>query len=145
MAAADDLDRIAVAAARPGEQLTGILAAQLLNGERVYLCAYASGAWLALDDDAQPVRSRQAVQDAASLAALVEVAEEITPAREAVTPPPRLATNAYLDALGSAAREREREQGIHGASPFAAGLEGAYQAVGGLVEQILARHLTPLT
>lgn len=144
MAPADELERIATAAARPGERLTGVLAAELLDGRRVYLCAYASGAWLAVDQDGQPVTSRQAVREAASLAALVEVAEETVPDRAAVAAAPRLATNAYLDSLGAAARRFEREQGIHGASPFAASLEGAYRTVEGLVEQILARHLTPL-
>jgi hypothetical protein len=76
MASVDDLERIASAAARPGEQVTGILAAELLDGARVYLCAYESGGWLALDDEGAPVASRQLVHDAVSLVALCEVAEE---------------------------------------------------------------------
>jgi len=76
MASVDDLERIAAAAERPGEQVTGVLAAELLGGARVYLCAYESGAWLALDEAGMPVESRQAVHDAVSLVALCEVAEE---------------------------------------------------------------------
>jgi hypothetical protein len=76
MASVDDLERIAAAAARPGEEVTGVLAAELLGGARVYLCAYESGAWLALGEDGAPITSRQAVHDAVSLVALCEVAEE---------------------------------------------------------------------
>lgn len=130
MALADDLDRIASAAARPGERLTGVLAAELLDGRRIYLCAYASGSWLALEDDGTPVARRSVVHDAASLAALVEAVEELG----GVDPPlPRLATHAYLDALG---------EGI--GPSLAPAVEGALPAVDALVEQILARHLAPL-
>ena len=131
MALADDLERIAASAARPGERLTGILAVELLDGGRVYLCAYESGAWLAVADDGQPLTSRRRVHDAASLAALSEAIEEVA----GVEPPlPRLASHAYLDALG---------QGIGPSA--AAAVEGVMPAVDGLVEQILARHLVPLT
>ena len=48
-------------------------------GRRVYLCAFESAeghSWLALGDDAQPLTERRLVREAASLAALCEVAEE---------------------------------------------------------------------
>jgi len=131
MAVADDLERIAAAAVRPGEKLTGILAVEILDGTRVYLCAYASGGWLALDDDGQPLVSRRTVQEAASLAALCEAVEELA----GIEPPlPRLATHAYLDALG---------RGIGPSLPGA--VERALPAAETLAEQVLARHLTPLT
>jgi hypothetical protein len=83
MTLADELERIAQAAAAyaaPGERVAGILAAEPLGAGRLYLCAYegASGghAWLGLDDDGAPVASARAVREAASLAALCEVAEE---------------------------------------------------------------------
>jgi hypothetical protein len=82
MALSDDLERIAQAAAAfagPEERVTGILAAEPLGVGRVYLCAYASEAeqgWLALDEAGAPVASREVVREAASLAALCEVAEE---------------------------------------------------------------------
>ena len=82
MALAEDLERIAAAAqerAAPGEGLSGILAAEPTPGTRVYLCAFeADGgrAWLALDADGEPVTDRRLVRDAASIAALCEVAEE---------------------------------------------------------------------
>lgn len=74
--------RIATAAARfaaDGEWVAGVLAAEPLAGGRVYLCAFESPeghAWLALDDAEQPVSDRGLVREAASLAALCEVAEE---------------------------------------------------------------------
>jgi hypothetical protein len=83
VALSDDLERIATAAAAfaaPDERVDGILAAEPLEAGRIYLCSYESAegghAWLALDDDARPVASRDAVHDAASLAALCELAEE---------------------------------------------------------------------
>jgi len=97
MALSDDLERIAAAQDEP---VTGVLATELADGTRVYLCAYESGAWLAFDDGGKPVESRRVVREAASLAALCEVAEDIAGELE---PPPRLATNAYLDAVGAAA------------------------------------------
>ena len=83
MALADDLVRIAAAAegyAVSGERVTGILAAEPHADERVYLCVFESGggdrAWIGLDAHGEPVESRQLVHDAASIAALCEVAEE---------------------------------------------------------------------
>ena len=78
----DELERAAVAAgtyAAPDERVAGILAAEPLQHGRIYLCAYerADGhGWLALDSDARPVASRDAVREAAQLAAMCEVAEE---------------------------------------------------------------------
>ena len=126
MAVADDLERIASAAARPGERLTGILVAELLDASRVYLCAYESGAWLALDDGGQPVTSRRAVHEAASLCALCELAEEVA----GIDPGgPRLATVEYLDRIGAGA---------------GAAFEQSMASVNALADQVLARHLTAL-
>jgi hypothetical protein len=78
----DDLDRIALAAARharEGEDLSGILAAEPREGVRVYLCAFGGGeghTWLALDDHGEPISDRELVRQGASLIALSEVAEE---------------------------------------------------------------------
>ena len=85
MALSDDVSRIAEAAARfaaPGETLGGVIAVEPSSGERVYLCAFSgedgTHSWLALDDAGAPVRNRTRIRDAASIAALVEVAEEST-------------------------------------------------------------------
>ena len=83
MSLRDDVERIGTAAqelAAPGERVTGVLAAEPAGAGRVYLCAYETGdgghVWLALDDDARPVRDLRAVREAASLAALCEVSAE---------------------------------------------------------------------
>jgi hypothetical protein len=147
MALTDDLERSARTALERGGAVSGVLAVELLDGTRVHLCAYESGEWLALDGADQPVTRRKTVHDAVVLSALCEVAEESMPDAErgAVLPPPRLATDEYLDALGAAARRAEQASGIQGPSPFGAALEHALPAVEALAEQVLARHLTPLT
>jgi hypothetical protein len=183
VALSDDLERIAVAAAglaAPGEQLTGVLPAEPDGAGRIYLCAFESvdgQAWLALDGDAQPVESRRRVREAASLAALCEVAEELagggdltelrarlaelraTEAPEGMEeaeaaaaalqstlqPEPRLATSAYLDALGAASRRLERTLSDDAGSPFAAAMRQALPAVEELAAQIEARYKLPLS
>jgi hypothetical protein len=55
-----------------------VLVAETL-GRRVYLCVFESAdgrSWLALDDDGAPLTEGRLVREAASLAALCEVAEE---------------------------------------------------------------------
>jgi hypothetical protein len=124
VALSDDLERIAEAAASfaaPGEHVTGILAAEPLGAGRIYLCAYESDAgehtWLALDELGAPVESRRAVHDAASLAALCEVADETAGGGDV---PELRATLANL-------REREAPEGIEEAEQAALDLEQALQ------------------
>lgn len=161
MALADELERIAAAAASPDDRVTGILAAELIDGTRVYLCAYESGEWLALDAEAKPVESRRLVREAVSLSALCEVAEEsaggghlaelrarlvelrLEEAEAAaaeleatIQPPPRLATNAYLDALGAASRRLEQSLGDEAGSPFATSLQSAAAAIEELANEV---------
>src|SRR5581483_3215594 len=139
--------------------LTGVVVAETL-GRRVYLCAFESAdghAWLALDPEATPLTERRLVSEAASLAALCEVAEDsagggrladlrarLIELRETDRPEgieeaeiaaatladtlqqePRVASSAYLDAIGSAARRLEQALGETGASPFAAAMQAA--------------------
>jgi hypothetical protein len=81
MSVAEDVAGIASAAAAfagQGEELAGVLATETL-GRRVYLCAFESAegrAWLALDAAGEPLTEGRLVREAASLAALCEVAEE---------------------------------------------------------------------
>jgi hypothetical protein len=99
----DDLGRAAEAAAAFAEQderVEAVLAVEPGLGRRVYLCAYSRGSartWLVLDERAQAVTDRALVREAVSLAALCEIAGEA-----ADDEPPRLASPAYLDAVGSA-------------------------------------------
>jgi hypothetical protein len=79
----EELERIAELArryAQAGESLSGILAAEPHEGQRIYLCAFEAGdgepAWLALDAEGRPVESRTLVRQAASISALSELAEE---------------------------------------------------------------------
>ena len=78
-----------------------MLAVESAAGERLYLAAYGDDAanqeWLALTDAGAPVTSRERVREAASIAALVEVAEE---ALERAPDEPRVASLPYLDSLG---------------------------------------------
>jgi hypothetical protein len=82
VALSEELERIAQIAqtlAASGEQLTGLIATEPLTAGRVYLCAYESPtghAWLALDEAGTPLTDRQAVREAAQIAALCEIAEE---------------------------------------------------------------------
>ena len=107
MSLSEDVGRIAEAAghyAAPGEELAAVLPVEPASGERVYLCAFAladgTQTWLALDDRGSPLTNRTLIRDAASIAALVEIAEES--AAVSVGDEPRLASPAYLDSLGGA-------------------------------------------
>jgi hypothetical protein len=182
MAVVEDVVRIAGAAAAfagPGEELAGVLVAETL-GRRVYLCAFESAegrAWLALDGDAQPLSERRLVREAASLAALCEVAEEsaggghlpelrarlaelretdrpmgieeaeaaAASLAETLQPEPRVASGAYLDAIGSASRRLEQALGESGASPFAAAVQAALGSVEELADDVDRHHKLPLT
>jgi hypothetical protein len=99
----DELDRAAEAAAafaELDERLEAILAAEPGPGRRLYICAYSGGAertWLVLDERAEAVKDRALVREAVALSALCEIAGEA-----ADDAPPRLASPAYLDAVGSA-------------------------------------------
>lgn len=140
MALTDDLDRIGDAAqqlAGASERVTGVLASEV-GARRVYLCAYDSGAWLALDDGGHPVADASTVRDAAQLAAMCEVAADA-------------AGGAELDELRLRLRElREHEDppGIEAAEAAAAELAAALEAqprvaTTGLLDRIgaLARRL----
>ncbi|HEU5244427.1 MAG TPA: hypothetical protein VFU33_08505, partial [Gaiellaceae bacterium] len=160
MSVAEDVGHIASAAAAfagPGEALAGVLVTETL-GRRVYLCVFEAAegrSWLALGADAEPLTEGRLVREAASLAALCEVAEEsaggghlpelrarlaelretdnplgIDEAEAAASaladtlqPEPRIASGAYLDALGSASRRLEQALGESGGSPFAAAMQ----------------------
>lgn len=106
MALSEDVGRIAEAAARfaaPSEAVVAVIAVEPASGERVYLCAFGGAedahGWLVLDDEGTPLTNRARIRDAASIAALVEVAEES--AAGPVSDGPRLASPAYLDSLGA--------------------------------------------
>lgn len=82
MALNEELEGVAAHAAElaePGEELAGVLATDPGGGARVYLCAYRNGAgtrWLGFDEEGSPIGDRSLVRDAASIAALCELAAE---------------------------------------------------------------------
>jgi type IV secretory pathway VirJ component len=122
VALADDLDRIARAAAEyalPGEEVTAVLAVEPAAGERAYLCAFGSAegveSWLVLDDAGLPVTDLKRVRDAASIAALCEVVEETIDRAEPTEP--RLASLSYLDSLSAAAKNGDLAAAVQGAVP----------------------------
>jgi hypothetical protein len=181
MTVAEEVERIAAAAARfadPGDELAGVLVAETL-GRRVYLCAFESAdghAWLALDGDATPLNDRRLIREAASVAALCEVAEEsaggghlqelqarLTELRETDRPlgieeaeaaaasladtlqqEPRVASGAYLDAIGSASRRLEQALDESGGSPFATAMQAALGSVEELTEDVERNYKLPL-
>jgi hypothetical protein len=58
--------------------------------------------------------------------------------------PPRLASAAYLDAVGAATRDLERALGESGGSPFAAAMQQAIGAVDELVAEVERTYKTDL-
>jgi hypothetical protein len=117
----DDLERIAEAAAGfagAGERVTGILVAEPVETGRIYLCAYESSggrSWLALDDEARPVARRRLVRDAASLAALCEVAEELAGGGDLPELRARLAELRATEAPGGIEEAEEAAAALHAA------------------------------
>jgi hypothetical protein len=104
VALSEDLSRIAGAAAAhktPGQEIAAVVTVESASGDRVYLTAFADAngqqEWLAFDDAGAPVTSRERVREAASIAALVEVAED---AVDRVPGEPRVASLEYLDSIG---------------------------------------------
>jgi len=178
----EELERVAAIAAAHadgGERVAGVLAAEL-GGRRVYLCAFARDdrdpVWLALDEAGDPVRDRTLVRDAASLAALCEVAGDtaggghldelrsqlaalritegpigIEEAEEAaaeleriVGTAPRLASTAWLDAVGAAARRLEQALSDDPRSPFADAMKSAIGAVDALTAEVESAYKVEL-
>ena len=163
---------VAAGHADAGERVAGILAAEPVSGAVVYLCAFDRGgerpAWLALDAGGEPIADRGLVREAASLAALCEVAgdtagggdleelrsqlaalritenpEGIAEAEQAaaelervVGAPPRIASTAWLDEVGAAARKLEQALGDEGRSPFTDAMQAAIGAVDALTVEV---------
>ena len=74
----------------------------------------------------------------------IEAAEETALALErAIGAPPRLASPAYLDAVGAATRALEATLGEHG-SPFADAISSASPAVESFVVEVETRYAQPL-
>ena len=128
MALADDLARIAAAAAGHGE-VTGVLAAEPALGLRLYLVALGDGEtrrWAVFDEGGAVVARRVDVRDAASIVAKCELADRDVHAL-------RVATPALLDEIGAAAP-----------SSFFDAIRGATGVVEEFVEDVQRSYLVPL-
>jgi hypothetical protein len=142
----DELAAIAETArthAAADEELAAVIPAEPAQGVRVYLCAFAAGdarSWLALHADGRPVRERSLLTDAVSIAALCELAEESAGALDEVEEPPRVASPAYLDGIGAAARRLEQGPG----SPFAQAMKEGSVAVEGLTVEVESTYKVEL-
>jgi hypothetical protein len=184
VALAEELESVAAAVARfaeEGEELVGVLAAEPASGERLYVCAFERGeerSWLVVDAEGAPVEDRARMREAASIAAVCELAEEtaaggnldelraqlltlrltenpegIEEAEEAalelestLSPPPRVASPAYLDRIGAATMKLERALGDAHASPFAEAMKagmGAVEELSAEVERTYKLELSP--
>jgi hypothetical protein len=64
---------------------------------------------------------------------------------ETLQPEPRVASGAYLDAIGSASQRLEEALGDSGASPFAASMQGAIGSVEELADDVEHTYKLPLT
>ena len=143
----DELQRIAATAhahAAQGEELAAVIPAEPADGIRVYLCAFSSRdsrTWLALDGDGQPITDRSLLRDAASLAALCELAEECAAEPDELQEAPRVASPAYLDAIVAAARGREQGPG----SRFVQAMKQGAVAVEGLTHEVESGYKLPLS
>jgi hypothetical protein len=135
----DDVTRIAAVAgayAHPGEKVAAVLPAEPAGGERVYLCGFEAAdgtqSWLALDDQGSPVLSRKVVRDAASIAALCEIAEESVDG--SVPAELRVASPSYLDSVGA-----EAQNGV------AVAIQGALPAVEELAKDVESNYKLELS
>lgn len=120
--------------ASDGEELAAVIPAEPVEGMRVYLCAFAAGeerSWLALDADGQPLVDRSLLREAVSIAALCELADELSGEPDDVGP--RVASPAYLDAIGATS-----------AHDLAETLKQGTVAVEGLMAEVESTHKVEL-
>jgi hypothetical protein len=139
----EELGQIAAAArtyADDGEELAAIIPAEPAHGVRVFLCAFSADdderSWIALRPDGQAVLDRSLLRDAVSIAALCELAEDYADGLEVIEEAPRVASPAYLDAIGAAARQLEEGPG----SRFTEGMKQGSVAVEGLTAEVESRY-----
>jgi hypothetical protein len=136
MTLADDLERIAGAAAGHGE-VAAVLAAEPADGVRAYVVALDGGEkWVVLRDDGAVVTRREDVRDAASIVAMCELAADAADGLGvAVGEPPLLARPAFLDELGAT---------LLGRREFTDALRGGTGSVEEFVKTVERGYAVPL-
>jgi hypothetical protein len=161
MALAEDLERIAAAAAAHGE-VSGVLAAEPAAGRRVYLVSFGADderRWALFDDTGTIVERREDVRDAASIVAMSELAAELAGGartegiaeaegaalelERVVGAPPRVASPGYLDDVGAATIALERALG-EVSSPFSEAIRGGTGVVDAFVKDVERGYLVDL-
>ena len=143
MALAEDLERIASAAAVHGK-VTGVLAAEPAAGRRVYLVSFGDEderRWALLDDTGAIVDRREDVRDAASIVVMCELSAELAGIAE--RPEGIVASPVYLDEVGAAAMALERAQG-EVSSPFSEAIRAGTGAVDAFVKDVERGYLVDL-
>jgi hypothetical protein len=142
----EELERIAGVARAykdDGEELAAVIPAEPAQGILVFLCAFSAGeerSWIALRPDGRAVLDRSLLRDAVSIAALCELAEEAADGVDEIEEPPRVASPAYLDAIGAAARRIEPGPG----SRFTEAMKLGSVAVEGLSAEVESSYKVEL-
>jgi hypothetical protein len=96
--------------------------------------------------DLPQLRARLAELRETEAPAGIEEAEAAAAAlAETLQPEPRVASSAYLDAIGSASRRLEQALGESGGSPFAATMQAALGSVEELTADVEQNYKLPLT
>jgi hypothetical protein len=148
MALAEDLERIAAAAAAHGE-VSGVLAAEPAAGRRVYLVSIGDEderRWALFDDAGAIVDRREDVRDAASIVVMCELSAELAGMaglERVVDAPPRVASPGYLDDVGAAMMAHERALGEL-SSPFSEAIRAGTGAVDAFVKDVERGYLVDL-
>jgi hypothetical protein len=161
-----ELESVVAAAAglaRSGEEVAAVIPTEPEPDVRVYLCAYSGGparTWAAVDGAGQLLLDRRIVRAAVSIAALCElVALRVTENPEGIEEAeaaaldlertieqtPRLASPAYLDAVGTAVRRLELALSDSMTSPVAEAMTQGSAVVRELELEVAAGYKGELT
>jgi hypothetical protein len=126
-------------AARPIESRTAVREAAQLAG----LCEVAEESAGGGDLD-QLIARLVEIRETDAPAGIEEAEEAARALAATIEQPPRVATTAYLDRLGTASRRLEQALGDEGGSPFAGAIQSALPAVEELASEVERTYRGPL-
>jgi hypothetical protein len=150
---AEELERVAALAAshaRPGDAVSGVIAAEPASGGRVYLVSFddADGrrSWLALDADGAPVTSKRDLREAVAVAVLCEVAADTAGGGDLDALVERLEEIRLTEAPPGIEEAEEAARALRDvlAEPPQLATPGRLDAIGAAVQR-LERELDPVT